>query len=110
MQYERRRVALIADLTAKIEWADERIRFINFYLNNVDLFKNTGKKELLECLEQNKFTQLEKLLSMPIWSLTKDRIKELEDDVAKLRNDLASIKNDTGANMFNRELKAFKPY
>lgn len=40
------------------------------------------------------------------WSLTKDKIAELEDRLAKLKSELAKIEADTAADMYKRELKA----
>lgn len=108
VQYERRRIALIAELQRKIEWGDERIRFIQFYLNNVDVFKNTGKKDLINLLQANDFKEIDKLLGMPIWSLTKDRIEELNEEVKSMHKELQSIQNDTAEKIFNRELSQLK--
>ena len=103
---ETRRQYLIADLKEQVRFASEVIRFIKFYLANVKLFRDTAKKELVEVLLQNKFVDYERLLSMQIWSLTKDKIAELEDRLAKLKSELAKIEADTAAEMYKRELKA----
>ncbi len=103
---EVRRQYLIADLKEQVRFASEVIRFIKFYLANVKLFRDTSKKELVEVLLQNKFVDYERLLSMQIWSLTKDRIAELENKLAGLKSELAKIEADTAADMYKRELKA----
>ena len=103
---EVRRQYLIADLKEQVRFASEVIRFIKFYLANVKLFRDTSKKELVEVLLQNKFVDYERLLSMQIWSLTKDRIAELENKLAGLKAELAKIEADTAAEMYKRELKA----
>jgi DNA topoisomerase-2 len=103
---EKRRQHLIADLKEQVRFASEVIRFIRFYLANVKLFRDTPKKELIEVLLNNKFVDYERLLSMQIWSLTKDKIAELEEKLAKLKLELAKIEADTAAEMYKRELKA----
>ena len=103
---EKRRQYLIADLEEQVRFANEVIRFIRFYLANVKVFRDTSKKELIEILLENKFVDYERLLAMQIWSLTKDRIAELEKKLNDLKSELAKVKADTAADMYKRELKA----
>jgi DNA topoisomerase-2 len=103
---EVRRQRLIADLKEQVRFASEVIRFIKFYLANVKLFRDTSKKELVEVLLQNEFIDYDRLLSMQIWTLTKDKIAELEDKLAKLKSELAKVEADTATEMYRRELRA----
>lgn len=103
---EKRRQYLIADLKEQVRFANEVVRFIKFYLANVKVFRDTSKKELVEVLLQNKFVDYERLLAMQIWSLTKDRIAELEKKLSDLKAELAKIEGDTAVEMYRRELKA----
>lgn len=105
---EKRRQHLIADLKEQVRFASEVIRFIRFYLANVKVFRDTGKKELVEILLKHHFVDYERLLAMQIWSLTKDRIAELEKKLEALKSDLAKIESDTAVNMYKRELKALE--
>ncbi len=107
-QYELRRQKLIADTTEQIRYQSEIVRFIRFYLAKTKVFKETSKKELIELLLENNFVDYEKLLAMPIWNLTKDRIAELEKKLADLKSYLASLEADTPYEMYKRELKNFK--
>jgi DNA topoisomerase-2 len=103
---ETRRQHLIADLREQVRFANEVIRFIRFYLSNVKVFRDTSKKELVDILLENRFVDYERLLAMQIWSLTKDRIAELEKKLNDLKSELAKIEADTAADMYKRELKA----
>ena len=106
---EKRRQHIIADLREQVRFASEVIRFIKFYLANVKVFRDTGKKDLVQLLLDNKFVDYDRLLSMAIWSLTKDRIAELEKKLGDLKAELAKFENDTAVEMYKRELKAL-PY
>lgn len=106
--YERRRQKLIEDTSESIRYQSEIIRFIRFYLANTKLFRDTGKKDLVALLLENEFSDYEKLMGMAIWSLTKDRIAELEKRLVDLKETLASLEADTPEAMYRRELKAFK--
>lgn len=106
--YEVRRLKLIEDTTEQIRFQSEVIRFIKYYLANMKTFRDTSKKELIDILLQNKFADYERLLSMAIWNLTKDKIAELEQKLEDLKAYLATLKADTADEMYKRELKAFK--
>ena len=106
--YEVRRQKLISDTKESIRWLNEMVRFIRFYLANVKLFRDTSKKELIELLLSEKFSDYDKLLGMPIWNLTKDKIAELEKKLGDLKIYLASLESDAPTEMYRRELKAFK--
>lgn len=107
-QYEVRRQKLIADTTENVRLMSETVRFIRFYLTNTKVFRDTGKKELIELLLSKDFVDYDRLLSMPIWNLTRDKIAELEKKLDDLKVYLVELQNDTGAQMYKRELKAFK--
>jgi len=108
LRYEDRRQALIKLTEEEILWLDERIRFVKFYLDNSQLFRNTGKKDLLDLLTSNDFTQPERLLAMQIWALTRDKIEELEKELNDKISYLEQLQNDTPKAMYERELKELK--
>lgn len=106
--YEVRRQKQISDVTESITWANERIRFIKFYLTNTSQFRNLKKAELVTLLESNNFVEYNNLLNMPIWSLTKDRIEALEREVGELTIELERLSKLTAKAMYASELKKFK--
>lgn len=105
---EKRRQYIIADLKEQVRFQSEIIRFIKFYIKNVNKFKDTGKKELIEIMIENDFSDYDRLLSMAIWNLTKDKIAELEKKLADLKSELAKMEADTAIDMYRRELKALE--
>jgi DNA topoisomerase-2 len=106
-QYEKRRAKLLEKTTEDMRYASEVIRFIRFYLSNTKTFKETRKAELIELLLSKQFVDYEKLLAMPIWNLTRDRIEELEKKLEDLRLYFNALQNDTATEMYKRELAAF---
>ena len=106
-RYEDRRQTMIADVSERIRWLSEKLRFILFYLANVDAFKNKKKDDLVTLLLKNDFVDYDRLLQMPIWNLTKDKIEELKAEIAEDKKALAVLKADTANEMYRRELKAF---
>ncbi len=106
--YEVRRQNLIANVTEDIRHQTEVIRFIEFYLGNVDLFRNTLKKELIALLLKQEFVEYERLLGMAMWNLTRDRIEELRRRLDELRAHLGALETDTADAMYRRELREFR--
>src|SRR5271167_490962 len=107
-KYEERRQLLIKDVTEQIRWMSEKLRFILFYLAHVDQFKNKKKEDLIALLLKNDFTDYDRLLQMPMWNLTREKIEELKNEIADQKKYLASLKGDTAVEMYRRELKEFK--
>ena len=107
-KYEARRQKLISNTQEAIDWTSEKIRFIKYYLKNTQMFSKTSKKDLIDILVGENFQNYEKLLSMPIWSLTKDRIADLEKELDELNGEIKKLQGFTAQEMYARELKAFK--
>jgi DNA topoisomerase-2 len=107
-RYEDRRQKHIADTREAIRLQSEIVRFIRFYLANTKVFKDTGRADLIALLLSKNFVDYDRLLSMPIWNLTKDKIAELERKLTDLKAQLAALEADTANDMYARELKAFK--
>lgn len=107
-KYEERRQKLIKDTTEQIRWMSEKLRFILFYLNHVNDFKGKKKEDLVALLLKNDFVDYDRLLQMPMWNLTKDKIDELKDQIAEEKKYLATLEADTANAMYTRELKEFK--
>jgi DNA topoisomerase-2 len=107
-RYEDRRQKLIEVTQERIKWLNEVIRFIEYYLDNTQKFRNTGKKDLIALLTEQKFTQPERLLSMSIWTLTKDESESLYKKLEAEEKKLQSLTVDTPEKMYRRELNEFK--
>lgn len=107
-RYEDRRQKLIAETTEAIRWFSEKLRFILFYLSNVDAFKNKKKDDLVALLLKNDFVDYDRLLQMAMWNLTKDKIEELKKQIEEEKKYLATLEADTAREMYKRELKEFK--
>lgn len=99
---------LIDDTDEAIRYQRELIRFIKFFIANTKKFRDTSKAELVDLMLQNEFSDYERLLSMPIWSLTKDRIEDAEVKLKKLIEQLGEYHGDDAVSLYKRELTAFK--
>jgi len=107
-RYEERRSKQIEITKDLISWLEEVVRFIEFYLGHTQEFRNAGKKELLELLTTNKFTQPERLLGMSIWTLTRDNVEDILKKLDAERKKLLNLEADTAVQMYRRELMELK--
>lgn len=107
-KYEERRLKLISNYKDDLTWLKTILRFIHFYLKNSDKFKNTSKDKLIELLIQNKFPEYERLLSLQIWSLTHDKIKDLEEKIKNVQEIIDYLEKDNNVDMYIRELENLK--
>lgn len=106
--YEVRRQKQIKDTNEAVDWASTKIRFIKFYLKNTTTFKNSSKKDLIVYLQENDFAEYDRLLSLSMWNLTKDKIAELERELDELKVHLKMLENETAIGMYKNELRDFK--
>lgn len=106
-KYELRRTVTIAEITENVRFQSEVIRFIKFYQSHVNIFRDTNKSELIKVLLENKFVDYDKLLNMPIWNLTKDKIADLENKLVEMLKKLKALHDDSAIEMYKRELNAF---
>jgi len=106
-RYEYRRQRLIAVTKEDVRWLSEKLRFVLFYLDNVDQFKNKKKDDLVNLLLKNKFNDYDRLLAMSMWNLTRDKIEELKKEIEALKVKLTTLEADTAKEMYKRELKEF---
>ena len=104
-RYEDRRVKQIQITKDQIVWYNELIRFIEFYINKSGEFRNLGKKDLINLLTTNSFSQPDKLLSMSIWTLTKDNIDEIIRKLQVEQKKLIKLEADTPKSIYIKELK-----
>ena len=107
-KYEDRRLKQIDNLNAELSWANEKLRFIKFYLKNSGDFAKKGKAELHELLTKNKFNEIEKLLQIRIYSLTKDEIDKLEKEITEIAIAIKELQSITNLDLYVKELKELK--
>lgn len=80
----------------------ERIRFIKFYLQNVDKFKDNSKKDLEIYLDQFGFSM--SMLELKMYNLTKDKIEELDSSLIGLNKYKTALLKTTNLKLYTKEL------
>lgn len=107
-KYEVRRLNNIKTMGEELKWLAEKLNFIKYYLVNSQSFTKKGKDALLQMLSKEGFTHIDKLLSLKIYSLTKDEIVKLKNNIKKISSDYKLMKNNTAKDMYIGELKDLK--
>ncbi len=107
-KYEVRRLNIIQTFADEMKWLMEKLLFIKYYLDNSQSFTRKGKDALFEMLSKEGFTQIDKLLSLKIYSLTKDEIVKLKANIKNINADMKIMKTNTAKDMYIEELKNLK--
>lgn len=105
-KYEDRRKKLIELLTAGLELMNEKRRFIEYYLNNSKEIAAKSKKDLEQLLADNGFVNIQKLLDIRIYNLTKDDIAKLEMQIDKTTKEVEVLKKTNSVKMYLKELES----
>ena len=107
-KYEERRAKLLEIYEFDKLVYEEKARFIKLYITSAEKFSKKTKKELTDILLAEKFTQIDKLLSIRIYNLTADEIESLEKDIQKIKIQIDALNNTTAAEMYVSELHQLK--
>lgn len=107
-KYEVRRQKLIEQYSANLELANEKIRFIKFYIANAKWFSTSTKAEIEERLAKEKFVHIDELMSIRVYNLTKDQIEKLEAEIVEIQKLIDFYQTTTAQKMYAKELKELK--
>ena len=107
-KYEERRIKLIEKYNEDLIWLKEKYAFIVYYLKNHMKFAKKNKKELFALLESENFKQIDKLLKLPIYSLTRDEIDKLKAQISDVKQNIRELKETNNKEMYTKELKELK--
>jgi DNA topoisomerase II len=110
--YDKRKSYLIEKLDKEKSYIYNRIKFIRYVISDkIKIYRQPKSKieESLENLKIDKFNDsYDYLLSMPIYSLTKEKMLELKNSYDKKKEELEIIKNKEIKNMWMDDLKELK--
>lgn len=108
LKYEERRIKLIECYKENLIWLKEKYTFIVFYLRNHMKFAKKNKKELFALLEKENFKQIDRLLKLPIYTLTRDEIEKLKTQISDVKQKIKDLKGTNNKEMYIKELKELK--
>ncbi len=107
-KFEVRRQNLISIEERKLFTLKEKIKFIEYYLNNTQFFKGANKSTIFSKLQSEGFTIIDELMSQKIYSLTFDSINDLNNSVIKTQKVLDELNKTNAKKLFLNDLKEIK--
>lgn len=105
---QKRKTYIIEKLNKDFKILENKLRFLNMYISKELSITDKSKSELeivLEKLNFDKFDGYSYLISMPIYSLTTDKIKELETSIEKLKKEIETVTKTSIEQMWRKDLK-----
>lgn len=111
--YEKRKLYIINKLTKELNLLTWKMKFINDVLNKNIIIERKKKQEIIDRLTELKYPQLanddkntsyDYLILMPLYSLSEEKIKELEDKCNNKQEELSKVRETTCENMWTDEI------
>lgn len=110
--YDKRKSYLLSKLSEKLNFLSNRARFIKDIVESRLKVNNVPRAEIIDYLTQGQFLQIEGgytyLLSMPIYSLTMEKLKELLAQIAEVESEIKKIEARAPIDMYREDLTNLK--
>lgn len=107
-QYTIRFTKQIEILSRDLDWANQKKKWIQLYLADPLFFRDNENSEILQLMTKNGLTRTDDLLSIPMRSLTKAKIEELEKQIVGIEKEIVRIKSLDEVSVMLQDLKPFK--
>lgn len=105
---QKRKTYIIEKLNKDFKILENKLRFLNMYISKELSITDKSKSELeteLEKLNFDKFDGYSYLIGMPMYSLTTDKVKELETSIEKLKKEIETVTKTSIEQMWRKDLK-----
>lgn len=105
---QKRKTYIIEKLNKDFKILENKLRFLNMYISKELSITDKSKSELeteLEKLNFDKFDGYSYLIGMPLYSLTTDKVKELETSIEKLKKEIETVTKTSIEQMWRKDLK-----
>lgn len=103
-KFEQRRTMLIDKYTTECAWLSEKSRFIQYFIDNSKFLVSLSKEELIKNLADEKFENIDRLLQIRVYNMTKDEISSLQQEIIEVEKKMETLKNTTAKDMYKAEL------
>jgi len=106
--YTKRKKYLIEIYKHKKLVVENKIKFIKAIIEDSSIVAEKKKKDIIKWLEEGEYVKIDNsydyLLRLPIYSLTYEKIKELEKELKMIKKDLTTVNSKTPKNMWLEDL------
>lgn len=106
--YEKRKQSMLDIENHKFHWAKAKISFIDYWNEHADVVRQNNKADIIKhvsaFLPKLTVEQVEKLVSLPIYSLTAERRAQLLKEAEDIHTRICEIENLTTSKMWRQHL------
>jgi len=106
--FEERRVKQIELYEKDLTWLNEKKNFIEYFINNSKRLVNLNKQELFDDLSAQGFVEINKLMNIKIYNLTREEIDELTNQIYKTEADIDALEKTNSKEMYLNSIKNVK--
>jgi DNA topoisomerase-2 len=110
--YDKRKSYLLNELADQHMYMSNRARFIKMIIDGKLKMSNRPKQDIITDLEKSKFDKINSsydyLLSMPIYSLTKEKYEDLLNQVSENEKETKRISSINPVDMYKDDLKELR--
>lgn len=106
--FEKRRLKQIELLQKDLTWLKEKSKFIQYFIDNSKRLVNLNKQELLDDLVGNGFIDVDKLMNIKVYNLTKEEIEKLNAQIVEAEENITSLESTNAKDMYLSGLKSIK--
>lgn len=107
-KYEQRRLKLIDMVTEELTWLREKLRFITYFIKNSTSLVKLNKSELEALFTSLGFANVDRLLQIRLYNLSKDEIDTLECQISGEEDYLSELQQTNAEEMYLVDLKKLK--
>ena len=109
MEYLKKRIDSETErLSKEVSVLDETYRFISGVVKGMIKVSKLNRKDLESLLESKGFTAIDRLTSLPIYSLTLDKAQEAKDRLDMKMKELEEFRKETPESQWTRDLDAIE--
>ena len=121
---KKRKAYILADLKSQLIKLQAKIKFIRSVVNGEIVINNKSREIIISMLENNEFPRLDKnsddeeassnfggyryLLGMPLYTLTHEKIVELQNEFANIKGKFTELKGKTAEDIYRQDLDEFR--
>lgn len=106
--FEQRRVKQISIFENDLKWLTEKKKFIQYFIENSKRLVNLNKQELFDDLTEKGFVEIDKLMNIKLYNLTKEEIDKLNAQIEDTENEIRQLHTTNAKEMFLSNLKSIK--
>lgn len=106
--FESRRVKQISLFEEELKWLNEKKNFIEYFINDSKRLVNLNKQDLYNDLSSKGFCEVDKLMNIKIYNLTKEEIEKLNSQIDGIKKEIETLKNTNSKEMYLGSLKQVK--